>query len=100
MNILLQFSLKIILVKRIYLPKLFASMHVCMHAQSCPALCDPWTIANQTPLSMEFSRQEYWSGLPFSTPGYLPNLGIEPMYPISPALAGRFFTTAPPGKPP
>ena len=43
---------------------------------------------------MEFSKQEYWSGLPFLTPGDLPNSGIEPM---SPALAGGFFTTLPPG---
>ena len=47
---------------------------------------------------MEFSRQEYWSGLPFSTSGDLPNPGIEPVSLASPALAGRFFTTAPPGK--
>ena len=45
---------------------------------------------------MGFSRQEYWSGLPFSTPGDLPNPGIEL---ASPASAGRFFTTVPPGKP-
>ena len=48
----------------------------------------PWTIAHQAPLSMEFSRQKYWSRLPFPTSGDLPNVGIEPM---SPALAGRFF---------
>ena len=48
---------------------------------------------------MEFSRQEYWSRLPFPTPGDLPDPGIEPASPVSPALAGRFFTTAPPGKP-
>ena len=41
----------------------------------------PWTIACQAPLSMEFSRQGYWSGLPFPSPGDLPNPGIEPMYP-------------------
>ena len=55
----------------------------------------PWTAAFQAPLSMGFSRQEYWSGLPFPPPGDLPNPGIEP---ASPALAGRFFTTEPPGK--
>ena len=49
---------------------------------------------------MEFSRQEYWSGLPFPTPGDLPYPGIEPVSLASPALAGMFFTTAPPGKPP
>ena len=58
----------------------------------------PWTIACQAPLSMGFSRQEYWSGLPFPAPGDLPNPGIEPTSPVSPALAGRFFTTEPPGK--
>ena len=51
----------------------------------------PWTLARQAPLSMEFSRQEYCSGLPFSTPGDLPDPGIKPAFP---ALAGRFFTTS------
>jgi len=46
----------------------------------------------QAPLSMEFSRQEYWSGLPLPSPGDLPNPGIEPVSLISHALAGRFFT--------
>ena len=45
-----------------------------------------WMEAHQAPLSMEFSRQEYWSGLLFPPPGYLPNLGTEPMFPVSPAL--------------
>ncbi|ELR53965.1 hypothetical protein M91_16140, partial [Bos mutus] len=48
----------------------------------------------QALLSMGFSRQEYWSGLPFPPPGDLPDLGIEPMSLISPALAGGFFTTS------
>ena len=52
-------------------------------AKSCPTLATPWTVACQAPLSMRFSRQEYWSGLPFSSPGDLPNPGIEPR---SPAL--------------
>ena len=47
----------------------------------------PWTVVHQAPLSMEFSRQGYWSGLPFPPPGDLPVPGIKP------ALAGRFFTT-------
>ena len=51
----------------------------------------PWTVAHQAPLSIGFSRQEYWSGLPFPSPGALPNPGIKPR---SPALAGRFFTTS------
>ena len=70
-----------------------------MHAQS---LCrvqlsaTPWTVAHQAPLSMGFSRQDYWSGLPFPSPGDLPDPGIQP---TSPALAGGFLTTVPPGKP-
>ena len=59
----------------------------------------PWTAAHQAPVSMEFSKQEYWSGLPFPPPGDLPNPGIEPVSLASAALAGRFFTTEPPGKP-
>ena len=55
----------------------------------------PWTVTCQAPLSMEFSRQESWSGLPFPSPGYLPDPGIKP---ASSALAGGFFTTEPPGK--
>ena len=56
----------------------------------------PWTVAHHAPLSVEFSRQGYWSGLPFPSPGDLPNTGTKP---TSPAFAGRFFTTEPPGKP-
>ena len=52
----------------------------------------PQTVVHQAPLPMEFSRQVYWSGFPFPTPGDLPNPGIEPTSPLSPALAGRFFT--------
>ena len=47
-------------------------------AKSCPTLATPWTVACQAPLSMGFSRQEYWSGLKFPSPGDLPNPGIEP----------------------
>ena len=53
----------------------------------------PWTVALQAPLFMEFSKQEYWSGLPFLSPG------IKPMSLLSPALAGGFFTTELPGSP-
>ena len=72
--------------------------HVCVlsHVQLFATL---WTEACQTPLSMESSRQEYWSGLPFPPPEYLPNPGIKPMSLTSPALAGRFFTAESPGKP-
>jgi len=55
----------------------------------------PWTVAHKDPLSMGFSRQEYWSGLPFLTPGDLPDPGIKPASPVSPALAGGFFMTKP-----
>ena len=60
----------------------------------------PWTVALQVPLSIRFSRQEYWTGLPFLPPGDLPNPRMEPESPASSALAGRFFITEPPGKPP
>ena len=59
----------------------------------------PWTVAHQAPLSMGFTRKEYWNGLPFPPPGDLPDPGIEPASLVSPALAGRFFTTELPGKP-
>ena len=52
-----------------------------------------WIVAHQVPLSMKFSQQECWSRLPFPTPGDLPDPGAEPVFPVSPALAGRFFTT-------
>ena len=54
----------------------------------------PWTVAHQAPLSMKFSRQEYWSGLPIISPGELPDPGIEPISLMSPALASGFFTTS------
>ena len=75
---------------------------VCVWAQSFSHLwlfATPWTIAHQAPLSMGFSRWEYWNGLLFPPPGDLPNAGIKPMRLASSALAGRFFTSAPPGNP-
>ena len=60
----------------------------------------PWTVICQTPLPVEFSRQEYWSGLPCPPPGDLSNPGIEPTSLGSPVLTGRYFTTNwPPEKP-
>ena len=59
---------------------------------------NPWTVALQASLYMEFSRQKYWSELLFSTPGVLPDPGIELSSLASPALAGRFFTTMSPEK--
>ena len=73
-------------------------------AQSCLILCDPMDYSPPGPLSMEFSRQEYWSGLPYPPLGALPNPGLEPESLRSPALAGRFFiasaTWQPPTPPP
>ena len=63
-------------------------------AKSCPTLATLWTVAFQAPLSMGFSRQEYWSGLPCPPPGDPPDPGIKTMSHMSPALAGRFFTTS------
>ena len=73
----------------------------------CPCACSvmsnpfatPWTAAHQASLSMEFSRQDHWSWLPFPLLGDLPNPGIKPRSLVSPALASRFFTTELPGKP-
>ena len=67
--------------------------------ESCLTVVTPWTVACQAPHSMGFSRQEYWSGLPFPIPLDLPDPGIKPTSLTSPALRGRFVTTVPPGKP-
>ena len=67
-----------------------------MCVELCPTLVTPWTVTLQAPLSMEFSKQEFWSGLPFPTPGDFPNPGIEL---IAPALKSGFSTTARSGKP-
>ena len=71
---------------------------VCVYTQSCPSLWDPIDYSPQAPRSMGFSRQEHWHGLPFPPPGDLPNPGIKLMSPVSPALAGGFFTIQPPRK--
>ena len=66
----------------------------CAHGLSCAQLfATPWTVAHQIPLSMEFSRPEHWSGLPFPTPGDLPDPRIEHTSFASPSLAARFFST-------
>ena len=65
-------------------------------ANSCPTLAIPWTVACQAPLSMGFSREEHWSGLPLSSPGDLPDPGIEPR---SPALQADSLLTELCGKP-
>ena len=70
---------------------------VCVHALSHVQLfVTPWTVACQAPLSIDSSRQGYWSGFPYPAPGGIPEPGIEL---TSPALADRFFIIAPPGKP-
>ena len=69
---------------------------MCMHAQSLSRIryfATSWTVTHQSILSMGFSRQEYWSGLPFPSPGALPDPGIKT---VSPAPADRFFITEPP----
>ena len=86
-----------------------SALCACSVTQFYLTLCDPLTTAHQIPLSMEFSRQEYWvsmeffrqeywSGLPFPTPGDLPDSGIKPVSPAPPVSAGVFFTTEPPWK--
>ena len=84
----------------IFLPKLvfyFLSDKVKVKSLSHVQLfVTPWTVAYEAPPSMGFSRQEYWSGLPFPSPGDLPNSGIEPR---SPAFQADALTSEPPGKP-
>ena len=77
----------------------FLNFSLCIFTYACCCVrlfATPWTVAHQALLSMGFSRQEYWSGLPFPSPEDLPDPGIEL---TSPALTGGFFTTASPGKP-
>ena len=88
-----------VLVISIYWPVLEDRAHPAQSLSHVQLFATPWTIACQAPLSLGFSRQEYWSGLPFPSPGDLPDPGIEPESFVSPALAGGFITTAPPGKP-
>ena len=72
-----------------------SSLYSCLVTKLCLTLATPWTVAHQAPLFRELWKQEYWRGLPFPSPGDLPNPGIET---ASPALAGRFFATEPLGK--
>ena len=70
-----------------------------MRACVCVCVCvAPWATAHQAPLSMKLSGQEYWSGVPFLTPGDLPNPGIKPASPTSPALQADSFTAESLGK--
>ena len=77
----------------IYLP--FPTVHVC---SACLTLCNPMDTSLLGSLSVEFSRQEFGNSLPFPISAELPNPGIKPLSLVSPALAGRFFSTAPLGK--
>ena len=67
--------------------------------QSCPTVYDPWILAHQAPLSVEFSRQEYWSRLPCPPPGHLPNPGIKPTSLVAPVLQADSLLWSQPGKP-
>ena len=67
-----------------------------LFAQSCLTLCNPWTVGHQASLSMGFSRQEYWSGLPSPSPGAISDLGIKPS---SPSLQTDSLPSEPTGKP-
>ena len=75
---------------------IYTHTHGCLVAQSCLTLCDPLDYSPPGSSSMEFSRQEYWCGLPFPSPGDLPNPGVEPR---SPALHADSLPTEPQGKP-
>ena len=69
------------------------------HSVVSNSFATAWMVTCRAPLSIGFPRQEYWTGLPFPSPGDLPNPRIEPASLVSPALAGIFFTTQSPGKP-
>ena len=75
--------------------KQFSSVQLLSHARLFATI---QTETHQAPLSLGLSRQEYWRVLPYNSPGDLPNPGIKPVIPTSPAIAGRFFTIEPPGK--
>ena len=69
-------------------------VHFCARSQALsrvPFFVTPWAVGHQASLSLEFSRQEYWNGLPFPSPGDLPNPGTELVSSVSPTLAGGFF---------
>ena len=80
-----KYGTHVVLINGVCMLHLFSRVHLCM---------TPWIVARQAPLSMGFSRQEYWSGLPYFPPGDLPDPGMEPTSPMSPALTGEFFTTS------
>ena len=71
--------------------KMYICAHMLSHFSHVPFCVTLWTVAHQVPLSMGFSRQEYWNGLLCPPPGVLPDLGIKPIYLPTPALASGFF---------
>ena len=79
---------------RPYVPKVFSEESESGGLQSLRLFATPQTVGHQAPLSMDFSRQEYWSGLPFPSPGDIPHPGIEP---VSPALQADTLPSEPPG---
>ena len=90
-----------VVYKRIQFWHIYTYMYICC-AQSLSNVLlfvTPWAVAHQASLSLGLFRQEYWSGLPFPPPGDLLDLGIKLVFPVSPGLAGGFFTAEPPGKP-
>ena len=72
--------------------------NLCVCAQLCLILCNPADCSSPGSSFHGISQARQWSGLPFSTPGYLPDPGMEPKFLLSPVLVGGFFTTMPPGK--
>ena len=72
---------------------------VCQSLSHAQLFATPWTLALQAPLSMGFPREEYWSGLPFPSSGDLPDPGIKPTSPVTPALQVDSLVTEPSGKP-
>ena len=80
--------------KFLHLSQIAVAAICCLAAKSCPTVATPWTVARQAPLSMGFSRQEHWNGLPCPPPGDLLDPGIGSKSLISPALTGGFFTTS------
>ena len=82
------------LAENIYLSQTCLIACMLSHFSRVQFFATLWTVACQAPQSMGFPRQEYWNGLPFPSPGDLPDPEIEPMSLMSPALAGGFFTTS------
>ena len=87
------------LLSRSTCPGAWLCVCILSHFSGVQLFASPWTIDHQAPVFLGFSGQEYWSELPCLPSGDLPEPGIEPESPVSPALAGRFINTEPPGKP-